>query len=645
MSAHTPVERLAAAERGATLGRSLAIAGATIAALALLDPRWSPWVGVGPLLALAGLPLARERPCRVTRLALALAVVYALGAFVGPDFAADSKPYYAYARSLLFDRDLDFRNEWAHWGLRPLAESPTGLMSSPYPVGAALLWTPFVVGAHLYLLLLQAAGSGEVADGYALTYLRSAALGTLTFATVGAALLVRVIARRVDERLAQVAVVGAVLTSPMAFYLFVHPAMAHGLVFALSAALIFTLDETRERPSRRGWILVGVTLGLLTLVRWQCVVAALLPVLVGARALARREARPAWLAAGAGAALLAFVPQLLVWRVLYGAWLTVPTGVGSNLARGDYWFDWSSPRALDVLFSAQHGLFSWTPLVALWLLALAVCARRFGVLAWGGLAIFAITAWLNGSVGDWHGSHSFGARRFDVVVPFLAIGLAGLLRWLSARPLIAPVAVLASAAAWNAGLAQLYRGGRFPDAAPLEAVASAQARQLHRLSERGLARLAGPAGKDFAYRYFVGEYMFFNIGASGTIRLAGHDAERFLNGRWSEPQNRRGPAAFRWALAPRACAGFPLDRPLQDLAARITAHARPDLAPLPIGVSLNGRPLASFLLSAEWTELPLRLPAQRLAVGDNQLCLESAKSAAIQEGQPAIAVTEIQIGS
>src|SRR4029450_11633722 len=96
-----------------------------------------------------------------------------------PEFRADSVSYYAYLRSAVFDRDLDFGNEWAHWGYPEPARTPTGLHRNVQSVGPALLWAPFFMAAHVYVELGRALGWVRYApDGYTLPYRRSGALGT-----------------------------------------------------------------------------------------------------------------------------------------------------------------------------------------------------------------------------------------------------------------------------------------------------------------------------------------------------------------------------------------------------------------------------------------------------------------------------------
>ncbi|HEX6737541.1 MAG TPA: hypothetical protein VF310_04695 [Vicinamibacteria bacterium] len=595
----------------------------------------------GPLLAAAGLlALGRERRGARHWLPFVGALAFALAAWIGPRFSADSPAYYVYARSLLFDGDLDFADEWQHWGFKEEPLTATGKRQSLYAAGPAALWSPFILGAHAYVRALNLAGArGHTADGYSEPYFRAAALGTLVYAIAGAWLLGRTVARAWGGRVALLAVLGTIACSPAAYYFFVNPTMPHGLCFALAAVALWASAEIRAGEGTLAtFVVLGAATGAVVAVRWQAFVFALRPAAVGLVALRRRSARPTWLLAGAGAALLAFSPQLLAWKALYGRWVWVPQ---NDVVRGQFTrFDWSAPRLLDVLLHADHGLFMWSPALLLALLGLVASLRRWGVIAAAGLAIFALTAYVNGSIGDWAGSHSFGARRFDVVLPFLALGAAAVLRRLQRTPLLGATALVGLAALWNVGLMRLAESGLVPDAAPWERVAAAQARQAGRLAEAGMGALFGEPGRALAYKARAGEYFYWNLNLSGTLDLASCD-ERYLLGEWSPPENREGPATFRWALHPRSCLRFPLERPV-DLPTVITARAPGRLGEAQrMTVTLNGTALAAAALGREWQDVPVRLPASALRSGENLLCFEFA--AGLPGDARAAAISRVQL--
>lgn len=647
-----PADEGAARRRGwqaapAWLPLGLGVCGLLWAALSLLDPGRPAGMLGGPVLSAAGLVLqrVRRRPLRVLWVLASVAAAYALGAASDPEFRrGDATGYLSYLRSAAFDRDLDFANERATWGLPEEPLTATGRRYNQYTIGPAIVWSPFFLAAHLYVLVDREIGPERYeADGYSAPYLRSAAMGTVTAAVLGAWLLGSVLAARVGARVAALAVGGAIAVSPVFFYVFAQPAMAHGLTFAFSAALVWAADRVHSAPSRGRWIALGALLGAVTAMRLQAAVLAVIPAVLVVEQLRRQRLPRAWLGWAAGAAALMLLPQLVAWRILYGRFFQVPAGPGlREWAPGRGWFDPSSPRFLDVLLAADHGLFTWTPGLILASVGLVLALRRWPALAGAGLLVFAATAWLNGSLADWWGSDAFGSRRFDLVVPFLAVGFAALLDLCRRVPLLAPSLLLASMALWNVGLVKLFRAGGVTEAAALEAVAARQARQLRRVSEDVLGRVLGRRGKAVAYKYFAGEFLYWNLNLSGTIDLGTGDP-RYLAGAWSAPENREGPPNFRWASREGSCVRFPLDRPEQDLRTVITVRAPGRLESQTMAVDLNGAVLKQAALSREWTDVTVVLPVHLLTPGENLLCLRFSEALPEQDGSRAAAVSRIQL--
>jgi hypothetical protein len=124
---------------------------------------------------------------------------------------------------------------------------------------------------------------------------------------------------------------------------------------------------------------------------------------------------------------------------------------------------WTAPHFFQVLFSPEHGLFLWTPLAFVSVCGLAWLAiKRDGPrrdLRWLGLLallMFALQAYVSGSVESWTVAGSFGQRRFVATTPLLALGLAALVPMgmtVAARASrIALAALVVLCVWWNLGM-------------------------------------------------------------------------------------------------------------------------------------------------------------------------------------------------
>ncbi|MEW6365585.1 MAG: glycosyltransferase family 39 protein [Acidobacteriota bacterium] len=344
-------------------------------------------------------------------------VFYGRGAVIEGDGAY----YYAFLRSSLMDRDLNFRNELGYYASQSDSVSDcevngaTGLVSNPFSIGPAILWSPFFLIGHGY-----AWTTGAAVDGYSAPYEAAVILGTQVYAALGILLTMGVVRRVVGAHAPLWSVLGLWLASPLVEYFRFAASMSHAhSVFAVSLFLyLYVKVESDQRP--RDWIALGIAGGLVFLVRWQDATFCLLPLVALFRGKRLRDA----VADGylyAGSFFLVALPQLMVFKVLYGGWVTVPQGSG---------FVGILPRYIwHVLFSTNHGLLTWHPVFVLCL----------GGLAWGAarrlrqhrllLVGLLLQLYVNASITQWWAGHSFGARRFLGCFALFAVGIATTMNW------------------------------------------------------------------------------------------------------------------------------------------------------------------------------------------------------------------------
>ena len=126
-------------------------------------------------------------------------------------------------------------------------------------------------------------------------------------------------------------------------------------------------------------------------------------------------------------------------------------------------FLWRSPVFFSVLFSSDHGLLSWTPLLGLAILGLLFFAFRLpkvGIPFFTALVAFYLFI---SFYPDWAGISSYGNRFFVSLTPLFILGLAYLLERVAvhfSQPRVALAVcsgVLACFVLWNLGL--IYQWG------------------------------------------------------------------------------------------------------------------------------------------------------------------------------------------
>src|ERR1700756_1981712 len=132
-----------------------------------------------------------------------------------PWVRGDGVGYYAFARAPLIEHSLDFQHDYqfANAGFRdahldetgvpkPLFRTATGHLDNHFTVGPAILWAPFLLGAHSGVLIARAWGAQVPADGFSTPYRVAMAFGTALYGFLGLLLSARLAGKYVGGRLA-----------------------------------------------------------------------------------------------------------------------------------------------------------------------------------------------------------------------------------------------------------------------------------------------------------------------------------------------------------------------------------------------------------------------------------------------------------
>jgi hypothetical protein len=213
-----------------------------------------------------------------------------------------------------------------------------------------------------------------------------------------------------------VGALGLWLGSHALYYSLVSPAYSHAASM-LTAAIFFSYwMRTRDQPSAARFAVLGALAGACALMRWQDALFAIVPAVevLTWRTTWHQRATAAMAAAAAWA--LVFSPQMAVWHVLYGQAFTLP--------QGPAFLQWTAPHPIAVLFSDNHGLFTWAPLLIVATIGLVMFLQRHRTMA-PVLALVMLLSWyLNAAVADWWAGEAFGARRFLSLFPLFVLGLA-----------------------------------------------------------------------------------------------------------------------------------------------------------------------------------------------------------------------------
>ena len=402
-------------------------------------------------------------------------------------YASDEIEYLAYLRSMWFDGDLSFDNEYRYFYDRGIArgwrfketfldgETPTGMRLNFAPVGSAILWSPFYVVTDAGVRVARALGVPVAADGYSTPYISSVVYASALYGFLGVALSAYAAARVMGDGASAAAAALAVwLGTPILFYMYLAPGFSHACsAFAVAAFVVVWLHVRRDW-SLRGAVGLGAAAALMGMVREQDVFIAVGPALDFLISARRRLQDGTWhvpdalvrAAAGTAAVAICLMPQVLTYISLFGQ------AAPSSTVQGK--MTWTSPHTWRVLLSPSNGLLFWTPLAFPALMGLVWMAIRRSPPATDGeipatarrqlamlcLVMVMTQIYLGGALDTWAGAGSFGQRRLVGLTVFFVLGLTAVLtavrrHW--AR--YGTWSLVALAVWWNLGLTAQFGAG------------------------------------------------------------------------------------------------------------------------------------------------------------------------------------------
>src|SRR5215831_5837361 len=319
----------------------------------------------------------------------------------------------------------------------------------------------------MQVMMARTLGSHIPANGFSWLYRYAMAFATVPYGFLGLFVSFRLARKYAGPLWSFVATIAVWWATSLPVYMYFNPSWSHPHSAFAVALFLWYWDATREGRSLAQWLVLGMLVGLMLDVYYPnlMIVSVLAVEAVSQYLEILRSGRSV-----ASSFLTLFTRYLLfscvVWVVMLPTFLSRWIVYGGPFRTGYlsiHDFLWKSPVFLDVLFSANHGLLSWTPLPAfaiLGLLFFAIRLPKIGVPFFSALVAFYLFI---SYYPDWAGISSYGNRFFISVTPLFILGLAYLLERIAAcfkRPGVALAVssgILACFVLWNLGL--IYQWG------------------------------------------------------------------------------------------------------------------------------------------------------------------------------------------
>jgi hypothetical protein len=364
----------------------------------------------------------------------------------------DAQFYYAQARSLFVDGDLDLTNDLEQTPYRsPFETNGSGILDRPlrnrpgkiiskYPIGLSLAELPWLLTGYSLRRFWESISSYHLSAplGYSTIEITTVAVGLLVYTVIGLYLLNILIRIELGTSWSEFSVAATWLGTSLFFYSAIFPFMAHCVAFTLVVAILLCFACIHRKKGNRTYnlCLIPILSALLFVTRPQEALFLLLLVPYAYRLLVRdgiqSQEWPLGLSSLVGIAIALLLP-------IHNYVQTGLFTINGYTATGEKGFDWLRPDVWMVLLSPIRGLFWMNPIILLALVGYAILYTKeptgislpWIIFAHGVVQIYTIASWSSPGQGD-----AFGSRMWIEATPIVAIGLSYLLqncnRWAAA---------------------------------------------------------------------------------------------------------------------------------------------------------------------------------------------------------------------
>ncbi len=342
---------------------------------------------------------------------------------------SDGRGYYAYLPAFCFFYDSGFdaslKAEQNYRG----PDAPLylmrrdGKMVNKYFPGVAVLQAPFFGLATLFSTI-----AGEPLTGYSDTYSYFFLIGGLCYALLGLWFFYAVLCKLFPEQRPLISWLIPLLyvATPLLFYTTHAPGFSHVYSFFLFGWMAWQLLRTKENPTLRRFLFLGVNLALIALVRpTNLLVVLAIPLLFQNKeatisffvSLFANKAR--FLRWGIFGFLPVIFIQLFLWKWESGHWL-----VWSYSGEG---FRWFHPHLWETLFSFRIGFLVHSPVMLLVLAGFVLWFRKNRFVAGWWLFYLLVLSYVISAWWCWDYESAFGNRPFTEHLIFLLLPLIPLI--------------------------------------------------------------------------------------------------------------------------------------------------------------------------------------------------------------------------
>jgi len=344
--------------------------------------------------------------------------------------------YYLYLPAYFIHHDLGIKDfSWVQHilvtykptnGFYQAYQGPEGDYIMKYPMGLAILYTPFFFIGHFFAIVL-----GFSRDGFSLPYQVSVAMGGLFYAIIGVWYFRKVLLKFFSDAVSAFVMVLIILGTNYFQLTAYDGSMPHNYLFTLFAIILWLTIRWHENPNWKSSVFLGLFTGLAILVRPTDGVFILIPLLWGIYNKESLKIKWNTLRVHSGKLIVFFIClimvlfiQMLYWKIHAGTFLYYSYENGEKLR-------FIAPYIIKVLFSYKKGWLIYAPMMIFSVIGFIFLYRKNRMIFYSVFLFFIVNLLIISSWPTWWFGGSLGQRTFMESYPLMALPLGYFLQWLT----------------------------------------------------------------------------------------------------------------------------------------------------------------------------------------------------------------------
>lgn len=335
------------------------------------------------------------------------------------NFKHDICHYYAYLPAYFYNNgSMQFKNDMDQY----LVLSPKGEIISKVTYGMSALYSPFFLLAHKIAI-----NQKSLVDGFSEPYSTCIHWGSIFYSILGLFFLRQFLIKYFEENVTAFVMLLVFFGTNLFAYTYSFSEMAHGYLFMLFSALLYLSNTFYEKASTLKFVLLGLLLGFISLIRPIDILISLVFFLWNVSNTKELKERFMFYLTNYRSIItflivvLIWLPQCLFWKTHFGSYFYFSY-------EGEKFF-WTDPQIVNILFSFRKGWLLYTPMALLAIIGFFFMKSQHGKMRWSMLAVMLIAIYIYSCWWDWIFGGGFSGRTFVPYYAMLAIPLASFVKW------------------------------------------------------------------------------------------------------------------------------------------------------------------------------------------------------------------------